>query len=634
MAETPELIGKYRITQLIAHGGMGSVYKAVHPTLNRNVILKKLTIRGKPQFIERFKREARIMMDFKHDNIVTVYDHFKEGNSYYIVLEYVDGFSLEELIRRERALPSALAMSIFLEVSKALKYAHDNGVIHRDIKPANILISKKGEVKLVDFGIAGYETEGQPADEGLTTQGMTLGTVSYMPPEQFENTKTVDKVADIYAMGVMLYEMVTGKKPFPGTFSPDTLMLIKRGKYVHVRKMNPKIDPVIATLTGKMIRPKKEQRYKDLAPVIRILDKRLRGEDPTELQKRLVASMNGIAYTPPKRRVRKLARRVFGLGLPCLLLAAAAGGWLYSTGRWFEWFFPTEYGILTIEVPFAPGQNTAGHPVIASIQSEDGTEGKPVSIMMPSPLTMAANWLGLGHQGVVSSDRLHLPPGSYRLKLAVSQQAWSETFYLQPYVVQKSEGRQQGMVLSYPYNLAQARPLSLEVKALDGRMRNEIGALARVSLKGRSDQWIPLESFSKDALVSGRAYEVRVAASGFYSRVFQLDVDPLETDLHVQVTLVPQEGTLRVTSDVDGLVLSINGHESVLTGGLKPVLRTLRIDKKSLLFLPLAPGPLRLGAAAGNRRGSLDLEIVSDATLKLAVSAGPSSEELLIKEIP
>src|SRR5512138_1929577 len=223
MAEKAEVeIGKYKIIGLLAKGGMGAVYKAKHPTLNRTVILKKLTVRGNPQFIERFKREAKIMMDFKHDNIVTVYDHFKEGNSYYIVLEYVDGFSLDELIKRERALPSVLAMYIFLEICEALKYAHDSGVIHRDIKPANVLISRSGQVKLVDFGIAAYEEE-EERGEALTAHGMTLGTPSYMPPEQFEDTKSVDKCADVYAMGVVLYEMVTGKKPFPGNFAPDTI---------------------------------------------------------------------------------------------------------------------------------------------------------------------------------------------------------------------------------------------------------------------------------------------------------------------------------------------------------------------------------------------------------------------------
>ncbi|HNQ96877.1 MAG TPA: serine/threonine-protein kinase, partial [Treponemataceae bacterium] len=217
MADVPEFIGKYKIVSLVARGGMGAVYKAVHPTLKRYVILKKLTIRGNAVITERFKREARILLDFNDPHIVHLFDYFKEGQAHYIVLEYVDGVSLDVLLKKRGSLSGTFALFILRDVCKALKYAHDNGVIHRDIKPGNILISKTGDIKLADFGIA--STENSEADDGLTREGTTLGTVAYMPPEQFSSTKTVDKRADIYAVGVMLYEMVTGVKPFPGSFS-------------------------------------------------------------------------------------------------------------------------------------------------------------------------------------------------------------------------------------------------------------------------------------------------------------------------------------------------------------------------------------------------------------------------------
>lgn len=634
MAELPDLIGKYRITQLIAQGGMGAVYKAVHPTLKRNVILKKLTIRGNPQFIERFKREARIMMDFKHDNIVTVYDHFKEGSSYYIVLEYVDGFSLEELIRKERAISSAMAMHIFLEISRALKYAHDNGVIHRDIKPANILISKKGEIKLVDFGIAGYEAEGEGADENLTTQGMTLGTVSYMPPEQFENTKNVDKGADIYAMGIMLYEMVTGKKPFPGNFSPDTLLLIKRGKYIRVRKMNPKVDGAIGRLTAKMIRPKKEQRYRDLAPVIRILRDRLKREDRDELEKKLIAIMNGTIYTEPKRRVRKLARRIFGLGLPGLILLAAAAGWVYFSGTWFELFFPADYGALTIEVPYPSDQDMTIHPVEASLVPDGKTKAVASPVAMPSLLETAYSLVGIAKPGVVSSGKLYLKPGLYVLNLAVSQKLYRESFYLQPFQVQKSEGRAQGMILSYPYTPPHVRPLSLDIKVLDSRMRQDISATALISLRAKNGEWVSPDFFPKDELVSGRSYQCKVLAYGFHSQEFKLNVAAQQTEARIEVALVPIEGRLKLSTQLNDLKITINGRGSVVSGGLQPQLTTLQANKTAGLSIPLAPGPLRLEVQSGDRKGSIDITIISDATLKLAVSAGSGSKDLIIKELP
>ena len=148
MAKQPDKIDKYNEVSLIARGGMGAVYKAVHPTLNRPVILKKLTLRGQSSFAERFKREARILMDFRHDDIVTVFDHFKQGSSYYIVMEYVEGSSLEELLREHRYLDSLVCAYIVFHSARALAYAHDRGVIHRDIKPANILISREGAIKL------------------------------------------------------------------------------------------------------------------------------------------------------------------------------------------------------------------------------------------------------------------------------------------------------------------------------------------------------------------------------------------------------------------------------------------------------------------------------------------------------
>ena len=273
MSSETNMVGKYLITAKIAEGGMGAIYKAKHPTLNRTVILKRLTLKKNAAITERFKREAELMIDFRNDNIVQVYDHFKEGNSYYIAMEYVDGVSLGDLIEKRRYIPNEIAMLIFREICKALKYAHDKTVIHRDIKPENVLISKDGEVKLTDFGIA---TSKDTEDDGLTSVGMTLGTPAYMSPEQILNTKSVDNRADIYSMGVVLYKMVTGKSPFPSNFTPDAITQINKGEYVYPRKINPRISPLLQKVIKKAMHHKFKKRYKDLQNIIDIFSKDLK----------------------------------------------------------------------------------------------------------------------------------------------------------------------------------------------------------------------------------------------------------------------------------------------------------------------------------------------------------------------
>ncbi len=211
--ELGRLLPQYRVDSQIGQGGMGAVYRAYQPSLDRPVAIKIMSARfaNEPSFAERFAREARTMAKLGHQNIVNVYDYGQTDKICYLVMEYVDGVNLRRAMR-EGTLTAEQGLAIVPQVCEALQFAHDEGIIHRDIKPENILLDKKGRVKIADFGLAKL-IDNDPKQFTLTGSRQILGTVNYMAPEQIERPNSVDHRADIYSLGVVLYELLTGELP-------------------------------------------------------------------------------------------------------------------------------------------------------------------------------------------------------------------------------------------------------------------------------------------------------------------------------------------------------------------------------------------------------------------------------------
>ncbi|MFI5042040.1 MAG: protein kinase, partial [Acidimicrobiales bacterium] len=213
MATPPQEVyhDRYEPVRLAARGGMAEVWLARDALLDRTVALKVLfpELSVDPNFVERFRREAQAAANLSHPNIVSIYDWGEAGNTYFIVMEYVEGRALSMLLREEGKLLADRAAGIGADVAAALGFAHRNGVIHRDVKPGNVLITTDDHVKVTDFGIA----MAVGTEDHLTQTGAVMGTATYFSPEQAQGLP-VDQRSDVYSLGVVLYEMVTGLPPF------------------------------------------------------------------------------------------------------------------------------------------------------------------------------------------------------------------------------------------------------------------------------------------------------------------------------------------------------------------------------------------------------------------------------------
>jgi eukaryotic-like serine/threonine-protein kinase len=249
---------RYELEEVVGHGGMSTVYKARDSLLERNVALKVLhqQYNEDEDFVERFKREARSVAQLQHPNIVTVIDRGEEDGRQYIVFEFIDGENLKELVVRKGRLDVHEALEIALAIAHGLAFAHESGLIHRDVKPQNVLLNGDGRAKVTDFGIA----RSLDVEHGVTQTGTILGTSNYIAPEQATG-QPVDAHTDVYSLGIVLYEMITGELPFPG----DSFVAIAMK---HVQQPSPNVLDVrgdvplrVASMVDRALEKDPEHRF-------------------------------------------------------------------------------------------------------------------------------------------------------------------------------------------------------------------------------------------------------------------------------------------------------------------------------------------------------------------------------------
>jgi serine/threonine-protein kinase len=326
------LNGRYRLEARIGAGGMSTVYRATDQTLERQVAVKLMNreVAGDSDLLERFRREARAVAQLSHPHIVGVIDAGEDDHRPYIVFEYVEGETLKERIRRLGRLPVSEAIAYSIEIARALGAAHSRHIVHRDVKPQNVLIDEEGSAKVTDFGIARTMEE-----DGLTADGRVIGTTDYVSPEQALG-RPVTGQSDLYSLGVVLYEMLTGEVPFKGESQVAVAMKHVREEIPDVQLKRPEISAALASIVDTATAKREDERYADDAELIADLEDVLAMET-SRAGGPVSGEVTSVLRTLPTRARARLPYRMrhpamVGLFLAVVLVALGAGG-LYLAGR-------------------------------------------------------------------------------------------------------------------------------------------------------------------------------------------------------------------------------------------------------------------------------------------------------------
>jgi eukaryotic-like serine/threonine-protein kinase len=289
---------RYRLVRPLGSGGMADVFLAHDSILDRDVALKVMSTRyaSDDEFVERFKREAQSAAALTHPNIVSIFDRgASEDGTYYIAMEYLSGGTLKDRIMRKGALPARTAAAVALQIAEALQVAHERGVIHRDIKPHNILITESGDVKVTDFGIARAASSST-----MTRTGSILGTAHYISPEQAMG-EHVGPSSDLYSLGVVLYEMLTGELPYDADTPLGIAMKHVNGHLRQPKEVNPSVPAGINAITCRLLAKDPEHRYASDAELIEDLERIAAGLEPASATTEMIAVRPMPAATAPTR---------------------------------------------------------------------------------------------------------------------------------------------------------------------------------------------------------------------------------------------------------------------------------------------------------------------------------------------
>ncbi|MHC4871449.1 MAG: protein kinase domain-containing protein [Planctomycetota bacterium] len=311
---TPKKIGRYSIIKEIARGGMGIVYLAEQPGLTRRVALKVLRAGdgASEEDLSRFMREAKAAASLSHPNIVPIHDLNANIETPFFTMDFIEGHSLEEIIAEEKITPRE-AIIILEQLAKAVSYAHSKGIIHRDLKPANVILTPGGIPKITDFGLA-VNLAIDPERERMTSSGVVMGTIPYIPPEQAAGE--VDQVgphSDIYSLGAILYEMITGKPPFEGETQFDLLHAVLHKDPPLPRKIKPRIQPDLETICLKCLEKPSSRRYDSASNLAEDCRRFLDGEVIT-------ARPATFSYKVIKRITKHKALSLLGSGIILLII--------------------------------------------------------------------------------------------------------------------------------------------------------------------------------------------------------------------------------------------------------------------------------------------------------------------------
>jgi hypothetical protein len=314
---------RYEIEALLGTGGMSSVYRAHDKLLERPVALKVLHehFSHDPEYVERFRREARAIAKVSHPNIVTVIDRGEFDESQFIVFEHVPGETLKDVVAREGPLPVEEALAVAHQVARALAYAHERGIVHRDVKPHNVLLDEDGGAKVTDFGLA----RSLDLEHDITQTGTLLGTCDYISPEQASG-QTVDERSDQYSLGVLLYELLTGEVPYPAESYMAAALRHMRDPVPSVRERRPDVPVRVDELVQRAMAKRPEARFPSTAALVAALEACLaeeRGERPADRAPTHVVRRAPSARRPG-RRSRQL-RSSLPLLLALMVVLAGAG---------------------------------------------------------------------------------------------------------------------------------------------------------------------------------------------------------------------------------------------------------------------------------------------------------------------